>query len=207
MFKSIYLRRFGGLVTAMIIASGALSAKTPTTAPAAEIPADDEPVISKLKPKHADGRGYQLVYTINAPLEVTWSFKTDFDSQVLLTNKLINAHRLVSRNGNEVVTETVYSNKPKLVFRWKTTLFPDQHMLKFVLLNPEECGEAFHHGSIQLQAVGSATRVTQVAYFDFFGVSLWVNYPFSGGMSRFLNDTARWEQQAVLNYWHPNQEK
>lgn len=189
----------------MFIAAGALSAEIPVPAPAGKNLADIEPVISSLKPEQADGRGYRLVYTVDAPLEVTWRFKTDFASQVLLTNKLISAHRLVSRNGNEVVTETVYYNKPKLVFRWKTTLIPEQKLLNFILLNPEECGEKYHHGSIRLESVGSATRVTQVAWFDFFGVSLWVNYPFSGGMSHSLKYTVQWEQQAVLTYWRPGQ--
>lgn len=206
MFKSVLLRGFFGFMTAMIIASGALSAETPATGPAADELSDNAPLITKLKPEKADGRGYRLVYTVDAPLAVTWNFKTDFASQVLLSNQLISSHRLISRDGNEVVTETVYSNKPKRVFRWKTTMFPEQHLLKFVLLNPEACGQKYHYGTIQLQAEGSATRVSQVAYLDFFGVSLWVNYPLSGGMSHFLNDTARWEQQAVLKYRHLNQE-
>jgi len=192
---------FGGIVAAMLIAAGATAWATPASGPHAATYPDADPVITTLKPKQADGRGYRLSYMVNAPLDTTWAFKTDFASQVLLTNRLISAHRLVSRAGNEVVTETVYHDKPKLVFRWKTTLFPEQHRLEFMLLNAQECGQAYHHGTIELQAVDSFTRVTQVAYFDFFGVSLWVNYPFSGGMSHFLKYTARWEQQAVAAYW------
>jgi len=161
-----------------------------------------EPIVTILEPERANGRGYRLEYTVNAPLDVTWKFKTDFDSQVLATNEMILSNRVIQHGVDEVITETVYSNKPKLVFRWKTKLVPEQHLLEFVLLNPQDCGEEYHYGSIRLQAEGSTTRVTQVAYFDFFGVSLWVKYPFRGGMSQFLNDTVRWEQQAVLEYWH-----
>jgi len=192
---------FGAVVAAMFIAPGALSAESSVSGPAGNIPPVGETVITRLKPDHAVGRGYRMVFTVNAPLEVAWGFKTDYENQDLLTNKLISAHRLVSRNGNEVITESVFANKPKLLFRWKITLFPEQHMLRYVLLNPQACGQYYHNGTIQLEAVDAGTRITQVAYFDFFGVSLWVNYPFSGGMSHFLEYTAQWEQQAVLNYW------
>jgi hypothetical protein len=73
--------------------------------------------------------------------------------------------------------------------------------MDFVLLNPEECGQKFHYGHIQLESVagvGKKTRVTQVAYFDFFGVSFWVNYPWYGGMRYFLEYTVRWEQDTIL---------
>ena len=196
----------GGILAALLLACGVLFSWIPVSAAAAENTLQNDPVISKLKPKQAGGRGYQLVYTVNAPIEVTWDFKTDFASQVLLTNKLISSHRLVGRNQDEVVTETVYDNKPNMTFKWQTTLFPEQHLLKFMLLNPEECGQKFHHGYIQLEAVDDGTRVTQVAYFDFFGVSFWVNYPFSGGMSHFLKYTANWEQQAVLHHKKPGSE-
>lgn len=188
----------GVIVAAMSIAAGAMPSAAPASGPADGAYPDSEPVIVTLKPKQADGRGYRLVYTVNAPLGATWDFKTDFASKVLLSNKLIKAHRLVSRDGDEAVTENVYYNKPGLVFRWKTTVFPEQHLLEYVLLNPQECGQEFHFGTIKLEAVAAATRVTQEAWFDFFGVSLWVNNPFRGGMSHFLKTTARWEQQAVL---------
>jgi len=80
-----------------------------------------------------------LIYLVDAPLDVFWKFKTDFDNQFLLSNKLIISHRFVSRNRNVVVTE-----------------------------------------------------------FDFFGVSIWVSYPFYGGMSYFLKYTTGWEQQTIL---------
>lgn len=174
-------------------------------------PADDnltqqvtssKPLIFKLKPEREKGRGYKLVYLVDAPLEVFWKFKTDFDNQILLSNKFITAHRVVSRNQNQVVTEDEYTNRPKAVFKWQTTVLPDRHRLQFVLLNPEECGQKYHYGSIQLEPLGARTRVTQVAYFDFFGVSIWVSYPFYGGMSYFLNYTANWEQQTILKVKH-----
>ena len=157
------------------------------------------PVIVKLKPERETGRGYQLSYMIDAPIDVVWKFKTDFDNQFLLSNKFFTSHRLVSQDRDEVITENVYSNKPKATFRWRTTLSADRYLLEFTLLNPEECGQKYHYGHIQLEAAGARTRVRQVAYFDFFGVSFWVNYPFSGGMSSFLKYTAAWEQQTVLD--------
>ncbi|MGA9575295.1 MAG: hypothetical protein WBS20_15250 [Lysobacterales bacterium] len=202
MYRDIFRLGFGTATVAVLLAANPLSFASNDAGSDGVDALNTDPVISKLKPAQADGRGYQLVYTINAPIDVTWDFKTDFDSQILLTNKLIKSHRLVRHTGNEVITATVYNDKPKVTFKWQTTLFPGRHLLKFVLLNPEECGQVYHHGSIQLQAVGSGTRVTQEAYFDFFGVSIWVKYPFSGGMSQFLKYTARWEQQAVMKYWH-----
>jgi len=160
--------------------------------------ASSKPLLFKLKPERQEGWGYKLVYLVDAPLEVFWKFKTDFDNQILLSNKFITAHRVVSRNRNQVVTEDEYSNRPKAIFKWQTTVLPDRHRLKFVLLNPEECGQKYHYGSIQLEPLGSRTRVTQIAYFDFFGVSIWVSYPFYGGMTYFLNYTANWEQQTIL---------
>jgi len=160
-----------------------------------------EPVITLLDPERSAGRGYRLEYTVNAPLHITWQFKTDFDSEIVLTNKMILSHRLVSRSSDGVITETVQSNKPESVFRWKTMLYPDQHRLEFVLLDPDACGMNYFYGSIFMQAMGSATLVTQVAYLDFFGVTLWIHYPFRGGMSQTLNDNVHWEQQAVLTYW------
>ena len=40
--------------------------------------------------------------------------------------------------------------------------------------------------------------MTQVAYFDFVGASLWAGYPWGGGMKDFLTYTASWEQGIVL---------
>jgi hypothetical protein len=192
--------RFGlyGILAAILCASSGLSSEIPAPEPAEPQRLSSNPIILKLKPERKDGRGYKLVYLVDAPMDVFWKFKTDFDNQFLLSNKFITSHRFVSRNRNEVVTENEYSNRPKAIFKWQTTLFPDQHLLNFILLNPEECGQKYHYGYIQLEALDSRTRVTQVAYFDFFGVSIWVSYPFYGGMSYFLKYTAHWEQQTIL---------
>jgi hypothetical protein len=161
-------------------------------------------LIRKLQPLQKDGAGggYELTYLVDAPPDAFWKFKTDFDNDFITTNKFIIAHQLVRHKENVVVTEAVfsedlYTHRPKAKFRWQTTLFPDQYRLEFLLLNPEECGQKFHHGSIQLEAIGLSgqkTKVTQKAYFDFFGVSFWLNYPWYGGMKDFLTYSARWEQ-------------
>ena len=197
-FRDIF--RFGryGIGVALLYAATCLSSEIPDTVPAEQQYISSKPIIFKLKPERKDGRGYKLVYLVDAPLEVFWKFKTDFDNQFLLSNKFITAHRLIRRTRDEVLTESEYSNKPRAIFKWQTTVLPDQHLLKFTLLNPEACGQNYHYGYIQLEPLGSRTRVTQVAYFDFFGVSIWVNYPFYGGMSYFLNYTAAWEQQTIL---------
>ncbi|MGD8301583.1 MAG: hypothetical protein PVI55_04140 [Desulfobacterales bacterium] len=167
---------------------------------------DGKTLIRKLPPSQQGGSGYELIYVVDAPLNAFWRFKTDFDNAFMTTNKFIITHRLISQHDNVVVTEVVfsqdlYTHKPNVKFRWQTTLFPDEHRLDFVLLNPVECGQKFHHGSIRLETAGSAgqkTKVTQTAYFDFFGVSFWVNYPWYGGMTYFLTYSVEWERAAVL---------
>ncbi len=165
-------------------------------------------LIQKLPSQQKDGSGsgYELIYVVDAPLEVYWKFKTDFENDYIVSNKFIISHRLVSQHGNVVVTEDIfsedlYTHKPKAKFLWQTTLFLPQYRLDFVLLNPAECGQKFHYGSIRLETFGVSsqkTKITQRAYFDFFGVSFWVNYPWYGGMKHFLRYTARWEQDTVL---------
>jgi len=196
---------FRAILTAVCVALGVFSSARLSAGEEYDSSPYSEPAITVLEPERAEGRGYRLEYTVNAPLDVTWRFKTDFDSKIVLTNKMILSHRLISRSGDAVITETVQSNKPKSVFRWKTLLYPDQHRLEFVLLDPDECGMDYFYGSILMQAVGASTRVTQVAYLDFFGVSLWVHYPFRGGMLQTLNDNVHWEQKAVLSYWRDGQ--
>jgi hypothetical protein len=75
----------------------------------------------------------------------------------------------------------------------------DAHRLDFVLLNPEQCRQKYHYGHIQLESVARGTRITQVAYFDFWGASLWANYLWRGGMKEFLSYTAHWEQETILH--------
>ena len=162
--------------------------------------------ITKLKPPHQPGSGYKIVYLVDAPLAVFWKFKTDFDNDFLLGNKFIKSHKLLRRQGNIVVTEDVFSNdiyahRPDARFQWQTTISAEKYRLDFILLNPEQCGQKYHHGYIQLEAFaynGHKTKVTQVAYFDFFGAVFWVNYPWYGGMEDFLRYTARWEQETIL---------
>jgi hypothetical protein len=196
--RAIFDFGLGGILVAIVL--GGSSAAIAMAEVLAESHATGMPVISKLRPDGANGRGYKLVYYVDAPIEVSWKFKTDFDNQLLLSNRYINSHRLVSSHQQGAVTATEYSNKPGTVFKWQITVFPEQYLLRYVLINPDECGQKYHYGSIQLEAMGSGTRVTQLAYFDFFGVSLWMSYPFTGGMSHFLNYTAGWEQQAIMEY-------
>ena len=163
-----------------------------------KLPNKGDITIYKLKPQTEDGRGYKLIYVVDVPLEVFWRFKTDFDNNYLIDNKYINSHRVVSHHENVVITENVYSSKPGVTFRWQTTTDSKNHRLEFKLLNPKESGQKYHYGQIQLEASGAKTKVTQIAFFDFFGVSFWVNYPFYGGMRDFLEYTAHWEQNIVI---------
>ena len=154
--------------------------------------------VFKLQPENSVGKGYKLVYMVAAPVGVYWNFKTDFDSDFLLTNKLITEHLLVEYNNNVAITETVYTSKPGVKFRWRTTSSPEIHRLDFELLNANECGQKFHYGQIQLEGIGEYTKVTQTAYFDFFGVTIWMNYPWYGGMRHQLHYMAQWEQEIVV---------
>ena len=154
--------------------------------------------IYKLDTADTAGKGYKLVYMVAAPLAVYWKFKTDFENDFLLTNKLIKEHRLVAHKNNVAITENIYATKPGVRFRWRTISFPDIHRLNFELQNPKECGQIFHYGHIQLKAAGDRTIVIQTAYFDFFGATLWMNYPWYGGMRHYLKYTARWEQETII---------
>jgi hypothetical protein len=154
--------------------------------------------IYNLHPDDIAGKGYKLVYMIAAPLSAYWNFKIDFKNDFLLTNKLITQNRLVEYKDNVAITETIYALKPGVKFRWRTISSPDTHRLDFELLNAKECGQKFHYGHIQLEEFGEHTKVTQIAYFDFFGATLWMNYPWYGGMHHNLQYTARWEQETIV---------
>ena len=154
--------------------------------------------IYKFHSEQATGKGYKLVYMVAAPLDSYWNFKTDFENDFLKTNKLITEHRLVDYKNDVAITENIYATKPGAVFRWRTTIHPDIHRLDFELLNPQECGQKFHYGHIQLESVGEYTKVTQIAYFDFFGATFWMNYPWYGGMRYYLRYTVRWEQETIV---------
>ncbi len=162
-------------------------------------PTQSGPVhIQRIAPERFGGNAYRLVYRVDVPVAVYWKFKTDFDNSFLIDNKFIIDHRLISQNGQIAITETQYTYRPKNYFRWQTRLFPERFRLEFKLLNPEQCNQKYHHGYIQLEPQGKTTRVTQVAYFDFWGATFWVYNPWSGGMQDFLSYTARWEQATVV---------
>ncbi len=159
--------------------------------------AEEKIWIHHIQPDPRGGRAYKLVYVVPVAIDIHWAFKTDFDNDFLVENKYITAHRFGSRVGNTVTTENKYANGPNVFFKWRTTVDTEARRLEFVLTNPEECHQKFHYGHIQLEAVQAGTRVTQVAFFDFLGVSLWAAYPWLGGMKDFLSYTARWEMKTV----------
>ncbi len=189
---------FYGIIFLFLSSFSDLSAQPLKVEPNNEKLLSGEPIIYRLKPEARGGQAYKLVYLVGAPVDVVWGFKTDFNNEFVLTNKFIEEHRLISREGNVVITEAKYSNRPGVKFRWRTTLLPSSYRLDFVLVNPQKSRQKFHYGHIQLESSGQNTKVTHVAYFDFFGAFLWVYYPWSGGMSAFLRYMARWEQQTIL---------
>jgi len=160
---------------------------------------NDEVYISQIPPDKRGGKAYKLAYIVKASIGSYWKFKTDFDNDFLVSNKYIQEHNFISRNGNKVITEDKYTNGRDVYFRWQTTVFPNTYRLDFILLNPEHCGQKYHYGHIQLESIAEGTRVTQEAYFDFWGATLWTNYPWRGGMKDFLSYTAHWEQETMLN--------
>lgn len=156
-----------------------------------------EPAIRLIKPEQRGGKAYELVYYIPVPADIYWRFKTDFDNAFLTDSELIEEHRFIRRERNVVITEERYSFDPDTAYRWQTIVYSEEQRLEFTLLNPEECGQKFHYGSIEIQPEGRTTKVTQVAYFDFFGASFWVHYPWSGGMRDILLTTADWERKTI----------
>jgi len=160
---------------------------------------NDEVSIYKIAPDKRGGKAYKLVYLVRAPIDSCWKFKTDFNNDFLVKNKYIREHKFISQNGNTVITEDKYTNSPDVYFRWQTTVHPEAHRLDFVLLNPDQCKQKYHYGHIQLESVSEGTRITQVAYFDFWGASLWAAYPWKGGMKDFLSYTAHWEHETIMH--------
>jgi hypothetical protein len=161
-------------------------------------PGNDKISIDHMTPDKRGGKAYKLVYVVNAQIDVFWRFKTDFDNNFLLKNKYVKEHHVIARSGNKVITEDKYTNGPDVYFRWQTTIFPQKKRLEFVLLNPKKCEQKFHYGHIQLKSLPEGTQVTQVAYFDFWGSSLWASYPWGGGMKDFLSYAAHWEQKTIM---------
>ena len=172
---------------------------------------EKEVQITRLPPDPRGGQAYRLTYHVPLPLDIFWKFKTDFDNKFLVTNKYILRHRLISRDGDIVITEDVYSSTPSERFQWQTKIVASHHRLEFELLDTKAHNHRFHYGVIQLQALGETTRVTQTAFFDFLGASLWAAYPWGGGMKAFLNYTADWERETAMRMAHhyttPRQKK
>ena len=156
--------------------------------------------LEKVIPDGREGFGYVLEYYVPAPIETVWRFKTDFDSDILLTSDELVGHRIVEAVGDSVITENQYATAPGLNFLWRTTMIPDEFRLTFELLNPEACRHDFHHGSIQLSPAGDHTKITQIASFNFKGAFLWVKYPWYGGMKSTLTKVAKWEQKLASQY-------
>ena len=157
-----------------------------------------QPFIYRIEPDSRGGEAYKLVYFVPASIEVFWRFKTDFHGDFVETNKYVEEQRVIREEHNLIIIENRLSNKPEVTFRWRNVLYPSKYRLDFFLENPEQCGQRFHYGYFQLEPLGRYTKVTHVAYFDFFGSSLWALYPWEGGMMAFLDYLARWEQQTIL---------
>ena len=164
--------------------------------------AEKDVEISRLPPDPRGGQAYRLTYHVPLPIEIFWRFKTDFDNTFLESNKYILKHRLISSDGDVAVTEDIYSSAPSERFHWRTRVVPNQHRLEFELIDTKAHNHKFHYGVIQLQAMGEATKVTQTAFFDFFGATLWAAYPWAGGMRAFLKYTAEWEQETAVRLRH-----
>ena len=181
-----------------LIAVDAGSVSSSETDPSLEELKTGTPFIYRPKPDERGGQAYKLVYLVGVPIDIFWKFKTDFQGDFLLSHEFIEEHRFLNQTNGVVITENRYSNSPNVTFRWRTTLHPASYRIDFVLENPKECAQEFHYGHIQLEALGTNTKVTQVAYFSFWGATFWAYYPWHGGMSEFLHYTARWEQETVL---------
>lgn len=175
-----------------------LPANSPSVEPKSKELFSGEPLIYRIEPDARGGEAYKLVYIVPVPIEVFWKFKTDFHGDFVETNKYVKEQKVIRQEQNLVIIENRLSNKPGSKFRWRNILYPNRYRLDFVLENPEQCGQRFHYGHFQLEPLGSYTKVSHVAYFDFFGASIWAHYPWEGGMYAFLDYIARWEQETIL---------
>ena len=158
--------------------------------------------LQRIAPSGQTGQAFRLIYTVNVPLAVFWKFKTDFGGNFLVTHRYILSNRLVSRHNHVYITETRYADAPQTAFLWQTTVNPSAHRLEYRLLNPEECGQRFNHGTIQISTESGVTRVEHSTYFDFFGATLWAHFPGPGGMEGFLRYTADWERETIKQLQH-----
>jgi hypothetical protein len=175
-----------------------LPVNPPSVEPKSKELLSGKPFIYRIEPDARGGEAYKLVYIVPVPVEVFWRFKTDFSGDFIETNKYVKNQRVLREEQNVVIIENMLSNKPGSKFRWRNILFPSKYRLDFVLENPEQCGQKFHYGHFQLEPLGSYTKVSHSAYFDFFGASLWAQYPWEGGMYAFLDYIARWDQETIL---------
>jgi len=175
-----------------------LSIHSPEVEPELQQLLRGEPFIYRIHPEPRGGEAYKLLYVVSVPVEVFWKFKTDFTADFLRTNRYVKDQKVIRRKDNVVVIENKLSYESDCAFRWQNILHPNEHRLDYILENPEECDQRFHYGHFQLEPIDSFTKVTHLAYFDFFGSSIWALYPWEGGMSAFLEYVARWEQETIL---------
>ncbi len=158
-------------------------------------------VIERQKFGPGGGQGYRMTYCVALPLAIYWRFKTDFDNDFLTSNPHITAHQFIRREGDVVLTENRYAHNVKRLFRWQTVVDHRAHRLDFNLQNPDDAGQEFHFGTIQLVDQGPYTVVHQAARFKFSGDALWAFYPWRGGMRSFLQSFVAWEKHTALE-WH-----
>ena len=175
-----------------------LSVHPPAVEPKHKELLSGEPFIYRIEPEARGGEAYKLIYIVSVPIDVFWRFKTDFHGDFIRANKYVEEQRVIREEQNVVTIENRLTNKPGVKFRWRNILHPNEYRLEFVLENPEECDQKFHYGHFQLEPFGSYTKVSHAAYFDFFGATFWVHYPWEGGMYALLDYIARWEQQTIL---------
>jgi hypothetical protein len=170
-----------------------------------DCPADSVAVIERHQTPSGGGQGYRMTYCIPLPLEAYWRFKTDFDNDFLTSNPHITAHQFVDRTGDVVLTENRYAHNTKRLFRWQTVVYNHAYRLEFELQNPDEAGQDFHFGTIQLKSHGRYTMVHQTAQFKFSGDALWAFYPWRGGMRSFLKSFVAWERQTAQKWYSRNE--
>lgn len=175
-----------------------LTVHLPTVEPNQKQLLTGEPFIYRIEPEARGGEAYKLIYVVPVPIDVFWRFKTDFHGDFVETNKYVKEQRVIWEEQNLVIIENRLSNKPDARFIWRNILQPNEYRLDYILENPEQCDQRFHYGYFQLEPLGAHTKVSQSAYFDFFGSSLWAQYPWEGGMYSFLDYTARWEKKTIL---------
>lgn len=192
---SFFKRLLAGLLAAaaFIVTGAALPGGASESGPEAETV-----VIESVPPWQGLGKAYRITYGVGVPASVLWRFKTDFDGEFLTSNRYIESHRLVLQEPGRVVTENRYTYQPGLTFQWETLLFPSSRRMEYRLLNPNDCRQRFHFGTIELIPQDGGTRVVQTAWFDFTGAWLWYHNPWVGGMTAFLRYTALWEQETAL---------